>query len=279
MPPELQGPQPLVGMPADTGLAPLLAHYGVDIHQEILLDSQYSTNGLVIAGRQGLLMRDPFPLMQVAAAGPTDPLAGLQIVPLPFASRVTPGAADPRRTATLLTESSPTSYLRDQVLPLGPETQFTPGDSKRGPFPTGYALTGVFTSHFAAAPPEPPAEGEAAAAPASTPESPAGTRMIVLGSADFIADETFRAGQQHFLFQNLVQFAPAMLENMVDWLAQDQDLVAARTKAAPRPMEPVTSGTRTAIRWGNSAGTAVALLLVGVGVWAVRERRRRHIRL
>jgi len=269
MPP--QPGQPYLGMPANTGLEPMLAHYGVAVRQGLILDQRAATAGAVIVGTEGLVVKELFPLAQVLANGETDPLAGLSMIPMPFASNislvddfeaVTGGVVE----ALELARTSEASYERTNAVVITRDADLSPKPGEpSGPFSVGYALSGRFTSAFSGpdAPPQ---------------ESSANTRIVVLGSADFASDETLGLARRHQMFRNLVAGA-TVLQNLVDWLAADQALVAARTKGAPPPIDPPDASTKRWIKYGNIVGSAATLLLIGLGVWFVRDRRRRSFQL
>ncbi len=271
MPPELmpQTPMPVVGMPTQSGLEPLLAHYGVAVVPGVLLDPRGTVGGVVIQG-EILPTRDLFPLAQVLSDDRYSPLGALGIVPMAYASRVEliSGFDASKVKATALTRTSPSSFELTSPLALMREMRL-PETGDRGPFTTAYALTGTFSSYAAAQP---------NADPSLVAESPPHTRILVFGSAYFVDDEFLLLQRRSPMFQRL-GMAGAMLVNMVDWLVQDQALVAARSKRAPMPIEAPSADAMRWYKWGNSAGMAGLILLIGGASWFVRERRRRSLRL
>jgi hypothetical protein len=67
---------------------------------------------------------------------------------------------------------------------------------------------------------------------------------------------------------------------MVDWLVQDTNLVAVRSKRVLRPLdEEKDSGQRMWIKYGNVAGVPLFLVLFGIVYWRVRETRRRRVKI
>jgi ABC-type uncharacterized transport system involved in gliding motility auxiliary subunit len=89
-------------------------------------------------------------------------------------------------------------------------------------------------------------------------------RLIVVGSADFASDHYLRGGDASVVF----------VQNAVDWLAQDEALIAIRSKdRTPPPLVFTSNATREAVKYGNLIG--IPLLLVGAG--AVRSWRRRRL--
>jgi ABC-type uncharacterized transport system involved in gliding motility auxiliary subunit len=261
--------QPVIGMPASSGLEDMLKTWGVEVKADVILDDRANTPGAVIAGQEGLVVKPLFPLAEALAVGEGDPLQGLSLVPVPFASTVAlVGGLDAERVqATELLRTSPYSWARADILPVTAESQFARKDEPTGPFSVGWALRGRFASAFGAA----DAEGNAQ-------ESPANTRIVVLGSAAIVDDVTLGLSRRHPLFRNLAVGATVLM-NLVDWLAADQALVAARSKGAPPPIEELAGDTKTLVKYGNIVGASLVILLAGVVAWFVRERRRRNLRL
>jgi len=266
--------QPYIGMPAQSGLDELLRNYGVTAASSVVLDQRVSTAGAVFVGQDGILVKELFPLAEVIANGESDPLAGMSLIPMPFASpvRLVDGFDSSGTIRAIeLARTSPSSYEHVDMLVITKEADLSRKSQPAGPFPVGYALEGPFPSVTAAA----IDTGDTGDTGAT---APSGTRIIVLGSADIVDDMTLTMAQRHPLFRNLTAGA-SVLQNLVDWLAQDQSLVAARSKGAPPPIDPLDASGRTAVKWGTTAGTAVALLLIGLIGYFVRERRRRNFTL
>ena len=44
-------------------------------------------------------------------------------------------------------------------------------------------------------------------------------------------------------------------------------------------IDPPEAGTRSLLKWGNSLGVSLLVLLAGLAAWLWRERRRRNIKL
>src|SRR6266581_2167831 len=100
--------------------------------------------------------------------------------------------------------------------------------------------------------------------PARDTAPPLRGRLVVVGSADFASDRYAGNSPENVVFAL----------NAVDWLAQDDALIAIRSKnRAPAPLA-FTSGTkRDAVKYGNLIGIPVLLVAVG----AARLWRRRLI--
>ena len=84
-------------------------------------------------------------------------------------------------------------------------------------------------------------------------------------------------GSSDFASDRFVQFAPenlALALNAVDWLAQDEQLIAIRSKdRQPVPLVFTTAAERDLAKYANLIGLPLIVALAG-GVHLVRRRRR-----
>ena len=86
----------------------------------------------------------------------------------------------------------------------------------------------------------------------------------VVGSAEVANDRFLGSGSNNMAF----------ILNSVDWLAQDEDLIAIRAKnRAPPPIAYSSGVKRSLARYGNLIG--IPVLIIGVGVLRLWRRRRR----
>lgn len=290
-----QPDQPYLGMTGDNGLDDLLSTYGFEVGKNVILDLRNSARGWIPPGsRQGMLARGVFPYAKSLQGGDKGMLAGIEVIPAPFASTLklvgalaSAGAEGDTKVLKLL-ETSPTSWARSDLLAITRELELKADDKAAGPFLVGAAASATFKSLYADKPvpegvdltPAPPAEGEAAApaAPAGTAkESVAHTRIIVLSAPAMAADTTLTDIRSHGDIVYVNGFVA--LHNLVDWLAEDTDLIAVRSKKPERPIARLETGKRTLVKYANVVGAPLLLVLIGVVFWRLRERRRRHIRL
>ena len=111
-------------------------------------------------------------------------------------------------------------------------------------------------SRLVAALVNPLAKNPAAAAPHG--------RLVVVGSSDFASDRYAQNSPDNLAF----------VQNAVDWLAQDEALIAIRSKnRAPPPLVFASGAMRDAVKYGNVIGVPVLLIVAG----ALRLWRRRLI--
>jgi ABC-type uncharacterized transport system involved in gliding motility auxiliary subunit len=88
-------------------------------------------------------------------------------------------------------------------------------------------------------------------------------RVVVIGSGDFASDRYARNSPTNIV----------LVQNAIDWLAQDDALIAIRSKdRAPPPLVFSSSVARSAAKYGNLAG--VPLFLIAAGIARLLRRRR-----
>ncbi len=89
-------------------------------------------------------------------------------------------------------------------------------------------------------------------------------RVVVVGNSDFLSDGAVQRWPGGFVFGL----------NAIDWLAQDEALIAIRSKnRAPPPLAYESDTVRDFVKWGNVVGVPLLLVVVGA-VRLVRRRRR-----
>jgi ABC-type uncharacterized transport system involved in gliding motility auxiliary subunit/ABC-type transport system involved in multi-copper enzyme maturation permease subunit len=92
-------------------------------------------------------------------------------------------------------------------------------------------------------------------------------RAIVIGSADFATDRFVQGAPENL----------ALTLNAIDWLAQDEDLIAIRAKdRRPVALTFASATTREAAKYANLIGLPALVALVGIAHLARRRRRTRE---
>ncbi len=244
------------------GLGPLLGHYGVKLNRDVVVDRK--RNGMMrFPVRQGrAIVRLPVNYPLIPRADRLDPdspiVKGLESMLFPFASSLE--IADPLPPevhATVLAASNESSGRIRGIRTIDPNAYriVAPGE-ERGSWPLLVALTGQFDSYFAdkdippADDPDAPPDDPAAKLRTSAP-----TRLVVAGSADFIANNV-----------------PFVL-NLADWMVQDESLIGIRSKTVRlAPLEPLEPARARLVKLANLGGGAVLLLVFVLVRWLVRRR-------
>lgn len=134
----------------------------------------------------------------------------------------------------------------------------------------GVAIAGRFATAFAGRPVPRPADSTASAPQLSIITESPETRMVVIGDGNFVQGNYAQSGTGQVLFLNTV-----------DWLAQDDDLIAIRGRvAAIRPLNSEISDARKqAVKYSSMFGPPALVLLLGLFRWTARRNRRKGVSL
>ncbi|MCA9932726.1 MAG: Gldg family protein, partial [Anaerolineales bacterium] len=275
--------------PITGGVQDLLAHYGVDVPDELVLDTQNSPFPLPIVRTVGGSQVQEFQaidyplLIDVRPDGMSDTspiVSNLAAATLSFASPVLLDEAKNagRETAVLL-QSSDNSWTTT-ISEINPDYDLYPNigfplSPEQHPYPLAVSVQGAFDSYFAGQPNPIQAAAEAVGAtpPTTQPtiEHSAGSaRLIVIGSPVFMEDNVSNLMAQISgdLYLNNLQ----LMQNSVDWAVEDLDLLAIRSRGnASHVLQPLDAQEQS---FWEVANYVVALAaLVGV-YFAWRTRRR-----
>lgn len=242
------------------GLQGWLAHHGVEVQHQALLDREHTEQMVVpvdVGAAERRLMRINYPLaltttnLERAHRAVRD----LPRLLLPFASPVALDEPDERIERTVWARTMPSAGAIPALSSLDPRVlqALQPGEVA-GPHPVVVALSGRFTSAWAGKPLPPRADPRAEPyGDVQTEGRP--TRMVVVGSGDALA--------------NNLSFAL----NVVDWLVEDPALIEVRGRgqamaalAVPPPAEALRAKLLV---------LGLPLLGLGLVAGAVWLRRRR----
>jgi gliding-associated putative ABC transporter substrate-binding component GldG len=248
----------------DLKLEDFLENYGIRINDDLVIDLQ--CNRIGVAQRQGPytvqnIINYPFFPMATEFDQNSLIVKDLGTVCFNFASSLDSSLASARGIRfDPIIRSSKNSGVQTEPFDINPFREFGPGDFARGGRILAATLQGRFKSNFADQDLS-EIEQEVGFVDSVLTESPE-TRMVVAADADFITDRNLRGTD------NLAFFL-----NMVDWLSQDEALIAIRSKeVAPRPLKEISAGAKKAIKYGNTFGLPLLVILFGVIRWQVRRR-------
>ena len=280
----------------EDGLRDMLAHYGVEVGEALVMDSrnepfpvqvQRNVAGMTVYELQQI----PYPFFvdvrrdSMATESPI--VANLSAITLHWVSPLelaeeknqacTERSECNREVVTLL-QSTDSSWLRTTTdtqpnLNAYPRLGF-PVEGEQKARPLAVSIRGSFESYFKDKPsPFQPGEteGEEEAAALGTIEvSPESSRLVVIGSAEFVDDivlEISRSLSQDRYLNNL-QF----MQNVVDWSVEDEDLLSIRSRGIyARLLKPMEKDEQTFWEGLNYALALLAVIGIGV-VWNVRQR-------
>lgn len=277
--------------PIDDGLRDLLAHYGIDVAQTLVMDPQNESFPVPVTREVGgFAIQEIQPLnypyfVDVRSDGMATGDAMIANLPAVTLNWVSPITVDEERnaerTVTTLLRSTADAWLRaDLDIQPDPDTYpeygFPVGQDQAS-YPLAVSIIGSFDSYFAdkEAPtallsPEAQAMRGDLAATGAIAQSPQSARLVVIGSGDFLNDTVFTISSQLSLerYRNSLQ----LMQNAVDWAVEDLDLLSIRSRgAATRVLAPLTSDEQT---WWEVVNYGFALLsLVVIGLWWATRRR------
>jgi len=85
------------------------------------------------------------------------------------------------------------------------------------------------------------------------------------------------ANGEFLISRNRLQRASVvLLQNLIDWLVQDEDLIAIRSKGNLRPLEPLEPSQAALIKYVNILGVPLLFVIAGIVRWRLR-RNVRHV--
>ncbi|MBM4318488.1 MAG: hypothetical protein FJ125_00650 [Deltaproteobacteria bacterium] len=270
--------------PVITTLEGLVDHYGVQLKREVILDQQNSTQMLMATPQGILIVNNPLAMMTQNINREAVMVKDLPAMSLPFSSPVevkeelSRQAKEGKTDVQVLISSEGTARARGQVTEImpGPESDLEkalPGD-RTGPFPIAVTVVGPFGSAFEgkSIPPAQPAPPSQMGEPPPPPADDAGRQIIPKVDKSRI----FVMGNGEFLIsRNRLQRASILLlQNLIDWLVQDEDLIAIRSKGGMRPLEPMEAGTAAIYKYGNILGIPLLFVLYGIVRWRLRRKAR-----
>jgi ABC-type uncharacterized transport system involved in gliding motility auxiliary subunit/ABC-type transport system involved in multi-copper enzyme maturation permease subunit len=229
-----------MAMPHPVAWNTLLKPFGVSVKSDLVYDLVSNEVVPIPTSFGQVLQRYPY-FIRAASTGKSTVNQDLDDAVLTWASSIdTTGAA--KGTITPLLISSRASGISTGATSIAPTQQFAQTD---------------LAPRLLAVQVKPKAKADSA--------SPG--RLIVVGNADFVTD--------HF-----VQGAPENLAfalNAVDWLAQDESLIAIRSKdRAPTPLVFTSAAERDGVKYLNLIGVPLLVALIGIVRLANRRRKTRE---
>jgi len=285
--------------PTYATLNPMLEHYGVTLDQTLVMDLQNTPFPVSVPRQVGNLTVDEYQavdypffihILEDAMAKDNPVLTNLAAVTLNFASPVLLDAEKnaERQTEILLT-TSPDAWTLTEIdiqedFETYPDFGFAvPPVEERDVFPLAVSVQGQFDSFFTGRPSpfreteaEEPAADEAVQPDLSVIErSPDDTRLVVLGSAEFLDD--FILNLMGVLAPDQVQANALLLQNLVDWTLEDAELLAIRARGdTVRILQPLDQQEQITIEILNYVLALLALAVVA-GVWRWRSTHQKPL--
>ncbi|HEX5660893.1 MAG TPA: Gldg family protein [Polyangiales bacterium] len=259
----------LTASPVNTGINRLLEKWGVKVRDEIVADARCGQAPFRTPfGISIPVAFPPVPVIDFDEQQAEHPVAyRLQQVFMPFIAPLqeTGELKDAKDVKlTVIARSSKDSWtLKGESIdlkPRDPRSWSRSGD--RGPFPVAIALEGKLPSAFRAEALS-SAEGAAPQGPRGPAVATKPVHVFIAGASGFIRDEFLPAPQGG---QAEMNPSVAFGLNAVDWLSQEDALIAVRAKSVDEPLIEVPATVKeaeaeatTAAKAGDQGGTEAAL--------------------
>ena len=248
-----------------------LENYGIKVNDDLVIDMQASR--ISIRQQSGLMTISniiSYPYFPSATNfDKENPIVkNLENVDFPFVSTLDSTYAKRRNLDFIpLVRSSSRSAIQNYPFDINPFKKYD-----RSTFGTAHLILaavvqGNFESYFKDKEiPQPEGFSSQLESPESILTQSPENRLVVVGDADFIKDGSMRSKS------NLVFFM-----NIVDWLSQDENLIAIRSKdVTSRPLKALSPGQKNLARYGNILGLPLVVILFGVIRWRIRRQVKRR---
>jgi gliding motility-associatede transport system auxiliary component len=226
--------------PPQANLLALLKDWSVDVGTNAVLDPMSQLRG---AQADVPVAAPPYPFHQITSTFRL-------LTAYPYARSVKPLEGAPAgRTVTSIITSGRNSWAESDLLMLTTKGQAKPEFDKgdvQGPISLAVAVSAPATE--GTPPPANPDGGD-------TPNKPE-TRLVVVGDSDFATNSVAGMGGNRDMFLN-----------MVNWLAQQENLISVRARNPADRRVTVTAGQDRMIYWFSLFILPALIFLAGVQAW------------
>lgn len=228
----------------DNGLENFLTNYGVKVLSGLVLD--WKCNRISMRSQRGIfqmenIMEYPFFPIGSAVSKDNPVVKGLDDIPLIYISPIEITKKDEFDVEVLVQTSGQSWYMED-VFFVSPFARFVPGkDDKRGPFNVAVAVK--------------PKKGKTYKAYYTS----------VSTSIPNVVNESKNIGRiVLFSTSKFVERAPELFMNIVDWTAQDEELIGIRSKGGQlRALRSIPYGIRILYKYANILIMPIVVILYG----------------
>jgi ABC-type uncharacterized transport system involved in gliding motility auxiliary subunit/ABC-type transport system involved in multi-copper enzyme maturation permease subunit len=232
--------QPYFATPRPVAWNAALAPYGVSIRSDMVYDLM-SNESVALPTRFGRLLT-AYPLwVRAASTGASVIGQNVGSVFLPWTSTIDTSGAK-RGTVVPLVVSSRGAGISATETSLDPQRQF----------PTDSLATRLLAVQV-----NPLAAGDSTGRRG---------RIVLIGNDEFATDRQVQAAPENAVF----------VQNAVDWLAQDEALIAIRSKDRRPPSLAMTEGRRDMVKYANVIGMPILIAFAGLARLVQRRRTMRQ---
>jgi gliding-associated putative ABC transporter substrate-binding component GldG len=242
------------------GLGDMLSRWGVSLEPGLVLDAACATIG--VQQQSGFMrVNQPvrYPFIAQIEQGEDSPITqGVRDAIIGFAGplKITaPQGGDVH--ASVLVRTSPKSWVMPAPFNLDPMQKWAPSATELAPRDVVVTLDGPMATLPKAA----GAKGSETSNAA--PAAPA--RVLVAATESLMVDDYMNKGND------------TLLLNMMDWLMNDDSLLAVRSRGmAAAPLKDVGEARRRTLKYGNILGLPLGFVALGALRWRRRQERRAH---
>jgi ABC-2 type transport system permease protein len=291
--------------PLDGGLQEMLASYGIQVEQSLVMDPRNEPFPVQVSRDMGgwqvqEIQAIDYPFFVnvqpdgMAAESPI--VSNLPAVTLNWASPITiDEEKNADRQVTTLLQSSLDSWTQvgTSIQPsfeLYPELGFPVGEERQA-YTLGVSVQGAFESFFRGKPSplaEQATEGEEVVAPEAAPMpgepgpgtievSPETARLVVISSAEFVDDIVFELSSR--LTPDRYVNSLKLMQNAVAWSVEELDLLNIRARGTyARLLPPLSESEQSFWEGANYVAALAALVAIGA-VWNTRRRNEQPMEL
>lgn len=262
-------PNTLQATPLSTGLNDMLAHYGVTLGNNLLVERRFHDSARFQQGFMTVIQPYPYFVKIVKPNFSTEHSVTnqLEVLTLPWTSSVDATAKE-GITATELAKTSEFGQSMQGYYNLMPNAPIPDGDMR--PYAVAVAVEGKFTSFYAdkEIPPVAAAEEtetvESATEERTTITESAQTQIVVVGTAQFLA-QMRPDGIDFFL-------------NAVDWLTLGDALIGIRSHAiTDRPLRETTEFEKSFYKYLSIVGIPLLVVIFGLLRYFLKRRAKRMV--
>ncbi len=266
------------------GIKEMLAHYGVEVGDALVMDPQNepfpvqvqrNVAGMTVIEYQQLPCPFFVDVRRDGMATESPIVADLPAVTLNWISpvEVDEDKNQDREVVTLL-QSTVGSWLRSSTnvqpdLQTYPKFGF-PVEGEQQARPLAVSIRGSFESYFKDQSPPAQEDETETPVPGTIEVSPESSRLVVVGSAEFVDDVVLEISRRFSQDRYLLNLQ--LLQNIVDWAVEDEDLLSIRSRGTyARLLRPMEKDEQSFWEGLNYALALLAVIGIGV-VWNVRQR-------
>ncbi|HDP80053.1 MAG TPA: hypothetical protein ENN21_04330 [Spirochaetes bacterium] len=264
--------EPMV-LPLSTGIEKLVAHYGITVNRDVVLDENSYRTTMRGLGEQNLYFA---PLIDEDGLNRKNPVTKhlKRVVYLKSSSLgMTPeGGRD--REVTPLVSSSDRSWLMKGRISYMPWTMSPPGGNQMASYTLTALLSGQVESYFAGKDMPVAAAEKGKISPVTSVEFLARSikpvRIIVVGTSEITTPSVI---EKEGRSPNSV-----LVHNMIDYLNGNADVPEMRSKGLElNPIKDRGEGFKLALKLVNIAGLPLLVVLAGMVFWKIRASRRKRV--